>query len=152
MRVPGLLLAVALLSAPSCSQLVQYTDELTDKRTGRTLFVRAPATLGGVVGFVVGIPVDIVALPITYAVYAYQDANEPGGTDPLSILLFPSFFLWRAGSLIAAPFDMIEFAVYRAWRSPETLTREEREEIEFYHDDHVLPTYPVTPIYPEGGQ
>ena len=46
--------AVLLLWSSSCSQFVQYTDELSDPRSGRTLFVRAPAVLGGTSGFAWG--------------------------------------------------------------------------------------------------
>lgn len=128
-----------------CSQVVRYTDELVDSRTGRTLFVRTPATFGGVVGFLAGIPVDIVALPVTYPVYKAQDE---GTVDPLSIFLFPSFVLWRAGVLIGTPFDVLEFLVYRMWLPEDTLNAEERERLELQIDEDTLPNHPVEWVYP----
>jgi hypothetical protein len=143
-----MLLAAALAAFSACSELVRYTDELTDERTGRSLFVTTPATFGGAVGFVLGVPVDLVVLPVTWGVYRYQVAEDPLGADPLSTMLFPSFVLWRVGKLVGMPFDLVEFVVWRAWRSEATLTRQEREEIEYAHDEDTLPTYPVEPIYP----
>ncbi len=146
----GRFLALALLVAAlcGCRQFVQYTDELTDARSGRSSFVTTPAALGGSAGFLVGIPAVIGALPVTYGVFAYQRSADPLGADAVSTLLFPSFVCWRVGKLLGSPFDFLEFASYRAWRSPETLTREERAEIEFNHDEKTLPSYPVRPIYP----
>ncbi len=147
--IKALALTASLLLS-GCAELVQYTDELSNEATGRTFVVTSPATLGGMVGFVIGIPADILALPVTYSVYAIQKSQDSLTADPLSTMLFPSFFLWRAGKLVAAPFDLVEYSVYRAWRSPETLTREEREEIEFRHDEESLPSYPVRPLLPIG--
>jgi hypothetical protein len=147
-RQRAVALAIVVLGAAGCGQFVQYTDELTDPRTGRTAIVTTPANLGGVLGFVAGIPLDVAAIPVTYAVYSYQAENDPAGADPLSTMLFPSFLLWRAGCLLAVPFDAVEHVVYRAWRSPHTRTREEREEIEFLHDERALPSYPAVPLYP----
>lgn len=139
--------AVVLLAAlGGCTSVVRYTDELADPRTGRTAFVRLPATLGGVIGFVVGVPVDLVALPATYGFYLTQPKEE---RDPLSIFLFPSFVLWHAGTLIAVPFDVLEFACYRAWQPPDALSREERERRELQLDETELPDYPVETIYPK---
>ena len=149
-RTLSALVLCGSLLLPSCAELVEYTDELSNAGTGRTLVVTSPATIGGITGFVVGIPVDVLALPITYPFYAIQKSQDSLTADPLSTMLFPSFFLWRVGKLLAVPFDLIEFSVYRAWRSPETLTREEREEIEFRIDEESLPSYPVQPIYPIG--
>ena len=112
----GLLLALCLL--PACSQTVQYTDELSDPRTGRSWFVTAPANVGGFVGFVLGIPADLVALPATFTVYRVQRAQNKLTADPISTMLFPSFVLWRAGTLIATPFDMLEYVAIRAWSPP----------------------------------
>ena len=50
--------SLLLLGAAGCAGLVQYTDELRDEATGRTLFVRTPATIGGIVGFAAGVPVS----------------------------------------------------------------------------------------------
>lgn len=146
-RARAALLALAFLT-PGCAGLVQYTDELRDERTGRTLFVRTPATVGGIVGFAVGLPVSVVALPITYPVYAYQKDVTPMRADPVSTLLFPSFVLWRAGTLVGAPFDALEWAFWRVWQGTPTLTEEEREQVERRHDEEVLQSYPVETIYP----
>ncbi|GEM_PF-2210282 len=101
-----------------CSALVSYSDRLVDANTGRSGFVTKPASLGGIVGFVAGIPFDVVALPVSYVVYQSQKDEEEEGLDPLSTLLFPSFVLWRAGILvIGTPLDALEFAFYRAWTS-----------------------------------
>lgn len=140
-----------LMLALGCAEMVQYTDELVDRRTGRTLLVRTPATLGGVVGFVVGVPVDIVALPVTYLVYTNQKSDQSAAADPLSTMLFPSFVLWRAGTLVAVPLDALEFIVYRAWLPPPTPTRQEQEAFEVEQDERTLPVYPVEPIFPRGG-
>ena len=130
-----------------CTQLVRYSDDLVDPRTGRTLFTRTPAAFGGVLGFLVGVPIDIVALPVTYIVYSNQDEVT---REPLSIFLFPSFVLWRAGTLVGAPFDLVEWACWRAWQPESALTREERERREALLDElewlnpTVVPIYPVT--------
>lgn len=140
-------LALPLLLS-SCAQLVEYAQDLTDRRTGRTLFVRTPATVGGFVGFAVGLPLSVAALPITYTVYRQQSGSDPGQADALSTLLLPSFVLWRGGNLLATPFDVVEWAAYRSWRDPPALTRSEREDLEVEIDAQGLPSYPVQPIYP----
>jgi len=150
LRSVAVALVAAVLAAGlgSCGQFVEYTDDLRDPTTRRTLFVRSPATIGGVVGFAVGTPVSVAALPVTYVVYSYQKAESPDLADPLSTLLFPSFVLWRTVSLIAAPFDALEFLAYRAWLPPRTPTREEVEQMELEFDERSLQSYPVRPIYP----
>jgi hypothetical protein len=127
--------------------IVRYSDELVSAKSGRTAFTRAPATLGGILGFLVGVPVDIVALPATYAVYSSQSSAT---RDPLSIFLFPSFVLWRVGTLIAAPIDAVEWGVWRWWQPDETLTPEDRERIERELDELQMQwtDYPVEWIYP----
>lgn len=135
----------ALLLCAGCTQLVRYTDDLVDARTGRTVATRAPATAGGIVGFVAGVPIDLVALPVTYGVYATQDEYE---RDPVSIFLFPSFVLWHVGTLLGAPFDLMEWSLWRAWQPDDALTPEERERREAELDEVEFPVYPVTPIYP----
>lgn len=142
MRV--LLLACALL--PACSQVVRYTDALTDARTGRTLFVRLPATFGGIVGFVAGVPIDVLALPASYPYYQLQPEGE--SRDAMSILLFPSFVLWRVGELLAMPFDGVEYAVWRGWTAPAELTPENRARLERKLDEERWDSYPVEPLYP----
>lgn len=144
------LLACCLPLLASCTQVVQYTDALVDARTGRTAFTRVPATMGGIIGFVAGVPVDIAALPVTYVVYSTQDEVT---RDPLSIFLFPSFVLWRLGSLLGAPFDAVEWAVWRSWQRGDALTREERELQEAEIDALEWPDYPVEAVYPwqQGG-
>lgn len=128
-----------------CTPVVRYTNELVDGRHGRTWFTRLPATLGGAAGFTLGIPVDIVALPVTLLVYRSQPRES---RDPLSVFLFPSFVLWKGGALLGAPFDGVEWGLYRAWRSPPEVSDDEREAIERQWDTREYPEYPVTPIYP----
>ena len=124
-RLRTLLLASLLALLPSCF-LVEYSDNLVDERTGRSNFVTQPASVGGLLGFIVGIPVDIVALPVTWVVYRTQKTDDEEGVDPLSTLLFPSFVLWRAGVLVVGtPFDVLEFTFYRAWRDPPPPTQPE---------------------------
>ena len=143
--------ALALLTLGACAQLVQYTDELVDRSTGRSLLVRTPATFGGVVGFVVGVPFDILALPVSYPMYLGQKADDSVPADPLSTLLFPSFVMWRAGTLVAVPLDAVEFVAHRAWMPPQTPTTEEQERFEVGQDELTLPVYPVTRIFPPEG-
>jgi hypothetical protein len=144
-RLAAVLSSVALAA---CSHLVRYTDELVDRRTGRTVVVTAPAAAGGFVGFVVGLPVDVVALPVTYAVYATQKARSPASVDPLSTMLFPSFVLWRAGTLFGVPFDVVEYAAWRAWQPERSMTEEERKRFEAQLDEEALPAYPVETLEP----
>ncbi|MEZ5987676.1 MAG: hypothetical protein R3F30_00830 [Planctomycetota bacterium] len=127
------LLLPLLLLLSSCSVLIEYSDRLVDDASGRTAVVTKPASLGGIIGFVAGVPLDIVALPVTYTIYAVQKDEEEEQLDPLSTLLFPSFVLWRTGVLvIGAPLDGLEWCFYRAWarpvadrdREPEPLTGE----------------------------
>lgn len=123
-----LLLLSSLLGLGSCSALVGYTDDLVDNKTGRSNFVTKPASVMGVVGFVVGVPFDILALPVTYTIYQTQKSDEMDGIDPLSTLLFPSFVLWRTGVLaIGAPLDGLEFGFYRVWTRDTEGSREEYE-------------------------
>jgi hypothetical protein len=138
---------VLLAALTGCGAFVEYTDDL---RTAgeRSRLVRYTAQFGGLLGFAVGIPVDIVALPVTDPVYLVQSRQDPENTDFGSTVLFPSFALLQAGSLLAAPFDAVEFLVYRAWQPPETATAEEQEELEIRIDEETLPRYPVTPLYP----
>jgi len=108
-----------LLVLGSCGALVEYSDQLIDERSGRSPVVTKTASLGGIVGFVVGVPLDILGLPITYVVYTSQKDEEEEGVDPLSTILFPSFVLWRTGVLaLGTPFDILEFTFYRAWARP----------------------------------
>ena len=143
--------ALAMLALGACGQLVRYTDELVDRSTGRSLLVRTPATFGGVVGFVAGIPFDILGLPISYPMYLAQKDNETMAADPLSTLLFPSFVMWRAGTLVAVPLDAVEYLAHRAWLPPQTPTKEEQERYEVEQDELTLPVYPVRRIFPPGG-
>ena len=71
---------------------------------------------------------------------------------PLSVFLFPSFVLWKVGSLLGAPFDAVEWGTWRWWQSPVPMSDEEREAIERTWDERLYYTeYPVTPIYPLPG-
>ena len=125
--------------------MVRYTNELVDGEHGRTLFTRLPTALGGTVGFTVGVPADIVALPLTWVVYRTQPKET---RDPLSIFLFPSFVLWKVGALIGTPFDVVEWGLWRWWQPTPAVTQEEREAIERQWDAREFTEYPVTPIYP----
>lgn len=147
----GALSAAVVLALSACTPIVRYTDQLVSTDSGRTPFTRAPASFGGIVGFVVGVPIDVAVVPITWGVYAYQDDAT---RDPLSIFLFPSFVLWRVGTLIAAPIDVVEWACWRSWQSDESLTPEERERVEREYDDaqQQWTDYPVEWIYPRAPQ
>ena len=140
-----MLVAALLLAFASCTPVVRYTNELVDDRYGRTWFTRVPSTVGGTLGFAVGVPIDIVALPATFIVYRSQ-AKE--SRDALSVFLFPSFVLWKVGTLFGAPFDAVEWAAWRWWQAPPRITPEERESIERRWDALEFSEYPVTPIYP----
>jgi len=134
-----------LMAMGSCAPLVRYTNELVDDRHGRTWFTRLPSALGGTFGFALGVPIDVVSLPVTFVVYRSQPRET---RDPLSVFLFPSFALWKVGALVGAPFDVVEWAAYRSWQDPAPVTPEEREAIERRWDALEFTEYPVTPIYP----
>lgn len=138
-------LGLALLCC-SCSSVVKYTDEMTDPASGRTFVTVAPANFFGLCGFIVGIPFDVVALPVSYPIL---QTTPPEDRDPLSTLLFPSFVLWRCGVLLAAPIDGLEYVAYRSWRGDRKLSDEERELIELELDAQELPDYPVEVLYPK---
>lgn len=110
-----------------CAAIVEYTDQLRSDEY-RTGFVSRPSEFAGMVGFVAGVPVDIVAFPITGTVYAVSQDEDGPGVDPLSTLLFPSFFLQRASILaIGTPLDMLEYVFYRAWLEPTETDQFERD-------------------------
>lgn len=134
-----------VLVVSACAPIVRYTSELVDDRHGRTWFTRLPSTIGGATGFVIGVPIDVVSLPATFVVYRTQ-AKET--RDPLSVFLFPSFVLWKVGTLFGAPFDAVEWATYRSWQDAAPVTPEEREAIERKWDELEFTEYPVVPIYP----
>ncbi len=140
-------LVVVAAAAAGCTPIVRYTDALVEQgRVGRTWFTRAPATLGGSVGFVLGIPIDVLTLVPAWFVYSSQPEET---RDPLSVFLFPSFVLWKVGALLGAPFDAIEWATWRAWQQSPPLTQQEREAIEQEWDSlESFTEYPVTPIHP----
>lgn len=139
------LLLVPLLWLGACAPVVHYTDQITDARFGRSWFTRLPATVGGTIGFVLGVPVDILAIPVSTVVYRSQ-ARET--RDPLSVFLFPSFALWKACALFGAPFDVVEWVAWRSWQPERTANQEEREAIERVWDKAGWSEYPVRPIYP----
>lgn len=139
------LLLLGLTSLASCAPIERYTNELVDDQHGRTWFTRLPSTVGGTTGFALGVPIDIVSLPVTWVVYRTQ-AEET--RDPLSIFLFPTYVLWKVGTLLGAPFDAVEWAAYRSWQEPAPVTADERETIERQWDAREFTEYPVTPIYP----
>ena len=136
---------LCLFGLVSCTPIVRYTGELVDDRHGRTWFTRLPSTVGGTLGFAAGVPIDVVSLPVTFVVYRSQPKET---RDPLSVFLFPSFVLWKVGTLFGAPFDMMEWMAYRSWKKPTPITPEERDAIEREWDDREFNQYPVKPIYP----
>ena len=99
----------------------------------------------GTVGFAAGVPIDVAALPATFLVYRTQPKET---RDPLSVFLFPSFVLWKTGILVGAPFDLVEWLLWRSWQAPPPITPEQREAIERQWDAKEFSVYPVTPIYP----
>lgn len=144
-------LLAAALAAASCTSVVRYTDALVDAGQGRSLFTRLPATVGGTVGFTVGIPVDVATF---VPLWIYYRSLPRETRDPLSVFLFPSFVLWKVGVLVGAPFDAVEWAVWRSWHDAPDMTPQEREAIEREWDARgAYPVYPVTPIRPraDGG-
>lgn len=148
-RAPRRALAGAFcLALAGCSDLVQYAQDLGDKRTGRTALVCMPAQAAGFVGFGIGFPICVVLLPASWVVYEVHASNDPAAADAISTLFWPSFVLWRVGNLVAAPLDLLEWVTYRAWRDPQALTASEREELEAEIDAQALPSYPVQPLYP----
>lgn len=142
MRFASLLCCAALAG---CTEVVRYTDELTDPKYGRSWVVRGPATFFGVVGFAAGVPIDLVAFPVTWVVYRTEPKDE--ARDASSTFLFPSFLLWKAGVLLATPLDLAEFAVWRSWQPAEALTTEELERREKELDQEELRGMPVQPVY-----
>lgn len=125
---------------------MRYTNELVDDRHGRTWFTRFPSTVGGTAGFALGIPVDVVALPVTFTVYRSQPKET---RDLLSVFLFPSVVMWKVGALLGMPFDVVEWTLWRSWQDAPAITADEREEIERKWDARDFSEYPVTPVYPK---
>lgn len=140
-----LLAVVGAFALGSCTSIVQYTEEIVDGRHGRTWFTRVPATIGGTAGFAAGVPIDVVALLPAWVFYRSQPKET---RDAMSVFLFPSFVLWRAGLLVGAPFDLVEWGLWRSWQPAVPITQEERERIERAWDAKEYTEYPVTPIYP----
>lgn len=149
----SLLALVSLLTflLPACTSVVRYSDGLVDPQAGRSLFTRLPASIGATTGFVVGIPIDVVALPATWIVYRSQPRET---REVASVFLFPSFVLWKVGALVGTPFDLVEWGAWRSWHPPAPMSDNEREAIERLWDERLYYTeYPVTPVYPlpDGG-
>jgi hypothetical protein len=140
-KAAALLLCCALTG---CTPLVRYTDELIDPATGRTWVVRGPATFFGVLGFAAGVPIDLVVFPVSWVVYQSQPAER---RDPQSTFLFPSIVLWKAGVLLSAPLDLLEFAAWRSWQPADALSAEELERREKALDDQAMRGMPVQTIY-----
>jgi hypothetical protein len=142
-RAAALATALALTG---CTSVVRYTDALIEGRDGRTWFTRAPATIAGGVGFVAGVPIDVLTLVPAWFVYRAQPEAQ---RDPLSVFLFPSFVLWKVGALVGAPFDLVEWAAWRAWQPRAPLTQQERDAIEQEWDRReAFSEYPVEAIHP----
>ena len=146
------LLALLVTAVPlgSCATTIRYADELADGTGRRTQFVRLPATLGSFAGLVMGVGVNVPLLGVTGPIYAYRRQRSGPPPDALSTLFFPAFVLWQSGKLIGAPFDVVEFAAYRAWLSADSLSMAEREEVERRYDRAMLPRYLVRPLFPSG--
>lgn len=145
MRRAGL--ALGLLGLSGCAGVVRYTDALVEPRFGRSWFTRLPAAVGGTLGFSLGVPFDILAVPVSAMVYYNQ---APATREPVSVFLFPSWVLWKAGLLLGAPFDGLEWLLYRAYRPELELGREEREALERAYDEAGWSQYPVQAVYPAG--
>lgn len=144
-RLVATALASLSLFGGACTPLVRYTNELVSEERGRTYFTRVPAAFGGTIGFAVGVPIDVAALPATFVFYRTQPKET---RDPLSVFLFPSFVLWKVGKLVGAPFDALEWAAWRSWQPEVSMTPDEREAIERQWDAREFSAYPVAPIYP----
>ena len=144
--LPAACLACLVWSA--CGPVVQYTDELRNSDGSRTIFVTGVGQVGGTVGFLAGVPLDVVALPVTVPVHLIQKSNQPEQADLLTTILFPSLVTLSIGTLIAAPLDLVEYSVYRAWLPENTMTAEELRHFEFELGRETLPRYPVIPLYP----
>ena len=145
-RLAATVCALTAMVAGGCTAVVRYGDALVDPRGERTWAVRVPATIGGTAGFAVGLPIDVVAAAPAWVYYR----SLPRETrDPLSVFLFPSFVLWKAGVLAGAPFDAVEWALWRSWRGSPGMSVEQREAVEREWDARgAFPVYPVTPILP----
>ncbi|MFN6146026.1 MAG: hypothetical protein ACK5AL_06700 [Planctomycetota bacterium] len=143
------ILAAAAMTTAGCTSVVRYGDGLVDAGTGRSLFTRLPATVGGTAGFVVGLPVDVL---VFVPAWVYYQSLPRETRDPVSVFLFSSFVLWKVGVLFGAPFDAIEWSLWRS-RSPATgMSDAQREAIEREWDARgAFPVYPVTPIVPGPG-
>lgn len=140
-------LAAGACTLAGCTQVVRYSEALVNDPE-RTWLTKLPATIGGTFGFAVGVPVDVAAFLPAWLVYRSQPKET---RDPLSVFLFPSFVLWKVGTLVGTPFDAIEWATWRGWQPAQPLTAEEREAIEREWDSRLsFPEYPVTPLYPPG--
>ena len=82
-----------------------------------------PARFGWGLGFVAGLPLDLVGAPVSYGVYKAQGSEDPGY---LFYFLFPSLVTSQVGTLIlGAPFDFLEFVTYRWWSGGEGGDEEE---------------------------
>lgn len=136
-----------LVLCSGCGTFIEYTDGLR-KSDEYSRFVRGTAQVGGFVGVIASLPVDVGVLPITAPIYLYQKKVDPDQADLSDSVLFPTFTLLGVGSLLAVPVDLVEFAVYRAWQPGNARTAEEQQELEMKLDDDTLPRYPVTPVYP----
>ena len=98
-RLRAAALLASLLGGGACTSVVRYTNELVSDEHGRTYFTRGPEASGATLGFTAGIPIDVAVLPATFVFYRTQPKET---RDPLSMFLFPSFVLWKAGSLLGS--------------------------------------------------
>lgn len=145
-RAGALTILAAALASGGCASVVRYGDGLVDAGSGRSLFTRLPATIGGTAGFVVGLPVDVV---VAVPAWIYYQSLPRESRDPVSVFLFSSFVLWKVGVLFGAPFDAVESALWRRRRNATDMPEPQREAIEREWDARgAFPVYPVTPIVP----
>ena len=145
-RAGALTILAAALALAGCTSVVRYGDGLVDAGTGRSLFTRLPATVGGTAGFVVGLPVDVLVFA---PAWVYYQSLPRETRDPVSVFLFSSFVLWKVGVLVGAPFDAVESALWRPRRAATDVSGAQREAIEREWDARgAFPVYPVTPIVP----
>ena len=114
--------------------------------TAEAAFFRRLVSDEELVGFVVGLPVDVLAF---VPAWVYYQSLPRETRDPVSVFLFSSFVLWKVGVLVGAPFDVVEAALWRPRRAAADVSESQREAIEREWDARgAFPVYPVTPIVP----
>jgi hypothetical protein len=144
-----LAVGLSLFLCAGCAQTVSYADSIRTGKGGRSLFVRAPANFGEATGFIAGLPVSLVALPVTLPIHEIEKERDPLRADRVSTVLFPSWGLSKLMcAAIGGPFDLLEYGAWRAWTGGATRTEAEQEAIERVIDADLHPRYPVEVLYP----